>query len=71
MRAILVKLECRNRTEAAVLAATVLLPLQESLRNAEAQIAAGEADPVDDESAAERAPDTTNGSPSKGPTRWN
>ena len=32
VRTILVKLDCRNRTEAAVLAATVLLPLRESLR---------------------------------------
>jgi len=31
VRAILIKLECRNRTEAAVLAATVLLPLLDSL----------------------------------------
>lgn len=31
VRAILVKLDCRNRTEAAVLAATVLLPLLDSL----------------------------------------
>lgn len=30
VRAILIKLDCRNRTEAAVLAATVLLPLLES-----------------------------------------
>ncbi len=36
VRTILVKLDCRNRTEAAVLAATVLLPLQESLRKQEA-----------------------------------
>ena len=32
VRTILVKLDCRNRTEAAVLAATVLLPLRETLR---------------------------------------
>ncbi|WP_193369563.1 helix-turn-helix transcriptional regulator [Pelagibius marinus] len=32
VRAILIKLDCRNRTEAAVLAATVLLPLLESLQ---------------------------------------
>lgn len=32
VRAILIKLECRNRTEAAVLAATVLLPLLEELK---------------------------------------
>jgi len=31
VRAILIKLDCRNRTEAAVLAATVLLPLLDSL----------------------------------------
>jgi len=31
VRAILIKLECRNRTEAAVLAATMLLPLLDSL----------------------------------------
>jgi DNA-binding CsgD family transcriptional regulator len=35
VRAILIKLDCRNRTEAAVLAATVLLPLLESLQAAE------------------------------------
>jgi len=32
VRAILIKFDCRNRTEAAVLAATVLLPLLEELR---------------------------------------
>ncbi len=37
VRAILVKLHCRNRTEAAVLAATVLLPLLENLQEATAQ----------------------------------
>lgn len=35
VRAILIKLECRNRTEAAVLAATVLLPLLDSLADDE------------------------------------
>jgi DNA-binding NarL/FixJ family response regulator len=35
VRAILIKLECRNRTEAAVLAATVLLPLMDSLADDE------------------------------------
>ncbi len=35
VRAILIKLECRNRTEAAVLAATVLLPLLDSLSDDE------------------------------------
>lgn len=35
VRAILIKLDCRNRTEAAVLAATVLLPLLENLEEAE------------------------------------
>ena len=37
VRTILVKLDCRNRTEAAVLAATVLLPLRENLRRQAAQ----------------------------------
>lgn len=37
VRAILIKLDCRNRTEAAVLAATVLLPLLESLRKGNGQ----------------------------------
>jgi hypothetical protein len=36
VRAILIKLDCRNRTEAAVLAATVLLPLLDSLPEDEA-----------------------------------
>ena len=36
VRAILIKLDCRNRTEAAVLAATVLLPLLENLRGSAA-----------------------------------
>jgi len=35
VRAILIKLDCRNRTEAAVLAATVLLPLLERLQEAD------------------------------------
>lgn len=35
VRAILIKIGCRNRTEAAVLAATVLLPLLQSLNDAE------------------------------------
>jgi DNA-binding NarL/FixJ family response regulator len=38
VRAILIKLDCRNRTEAAVLAATVLLPLLESLQQDHASI---------------------------------
>lgn len=37
VRAILVKLDCRNRTEAAVLAATVLLPLLENLSDSNEQ----------------------------------
>ena len=37
VRAILFKLDCRNRTEAAVLAATVLLPLLESLQDNDCQ----------------------------------
>lgn len=37
VRAILIKLDCRNRTEAAVLAATVLLPLLESLNKGNGQ----------------------------------
>lgn len=41
VRTILVKLDCRNRTEAAVLAATVLLPLRETLRRQAAQEADG------------------------------
>lgn len=36
VRAILIKLDCRNRTEAAVLAATVLLPLLDTLAEDEA-----------------------------------
>jgi hypothetical protein len=36
VRAILIKLGCRNRTEAAVLAATVLLPLLDDLADDEA-----------------------------------
>lgn len=43
VRAILVKLECRNRTEAAVLAATVLLPL---LQRSEKDGAAGGGSPT-------------------------
>lgn len=52
VRAILVKLECRNRTEAAVLAATILLPLQESLHK-------------DGTAAGETSAPTPNGMPSK------
>ncbi|MGF1631390.1 MAG: LuxR C-terminal-related transcriptional regulator [Kiloniellaceae bacterium] len=37
VRAILIKLDCRNRTEAAVLAATVLLPLLDTLAEDEVQ----------------------------------
>lgn len=43
VRAILIKLDCRNRTEAAVLAATVLLPLLENLQQAEGAAADGKA----------------------------
>lgn len=57
VRSILVKLECRNRTEAAVLAATVLLPLQESLQQ---KAAFGEDDTVP----------TSNGAPGQGPDDW-
>ncbi|WP_299399942.1 LuxR C-terminal-related transcriptional regulator [Pelagibius sp.] len=71
VRAILVKLECRNRTEAAVLAATVLLPLQESLQAAEAQIAEVESGSAADGDSVGESPDTTNGTPSKGPKAWN
>ena len=41
VRAILIKLDCRNRTEAAVLAATVLLPLLQELRKADGQAGNG------------------------------
>ncbi|MEO3431274.1 LuxR C-terminal-related transcriptional regulator [Pelagibius sp. CAU 1746] len=43
VRAILIKLDCRNRTEAAVLAATVLLPLLDSLDQDDADVQAGAA----------------------------
>ncbi|NIA71788.1 response regulator transcription factor [Pelagibius litoralis] len=57
VRAILVKLECRNRTEAAVLAATVLLPLQESLHKNDAGDGKGPTS-------------TPNGTPTKGSDDW-
>jgi DNA-binding NarL/FixJ family response regulator len=41
VRAILIKLDCRNRTEAAVLAATALLPLLESLQQNGAKVGNG------------------------------
>src|SRR3546814_2369772 len=44
VRAILIKLNCRNRTEAAVLAATLLLPLLDRLAEADEADEALEAD---------------------------
>lgn len=64
VRTILVKLECRNRTEAAVLAATALLPLRESLRGQDA------ADNDDDDDDDEPPAPTPNGTPGNGSGGW-